>query len=81
MEDIFTLLLNDQNYNIRQLDLPPNGIHYGVCREGILQFIVKRNLDMEGDNWSIEYPDKNLSIPQDLVDTIAEKIHAYFTLV
>ena len=76
MEDIFTLLLNDQNYNIRQLDLPPNGIHYGVCKEGILQFIVKRNLDMEGDNWYIEYTDKNLSIPQKLIDTIAEKIHA-----
>jgi hypothetical protein len=79
MEDIFTLELNNQYYDIRQLDLPPNGIHYGVCKEGILQFIVKRNLNIEGDTWSIEYPDKNLLTPQNLVDTIAEKIHAYFT--
>ena len=80
MEVIFTLEVNNQNYNIRQLDLPPNGIHYGVCKEGILQFIVKRNIDIEGDNWSIEYPDENLLTPQSLVDTIAEKIHAHFTL-
>ena len=80
MEDVFTLELNNQNYDIRQLDLPPNGIHYGVCKEGILQFIVKRNINIGGDNWSIEYPDENLLTPQSLVDTIAEKIHAYFTL-
>ena len=80
MEDVFTLELNNQNYDIRQLDLPPNGIHYGVCKEGVLQFIVKRNINIEGDNWSIEYPDENLLTPQSLVDTIAEKIHAYFTL-
>ena len=79
MEDIFTLELNNEDYNIRQLDLPPNGIHYGVCKEGILQFIVKRNLNIEGDKWSVEYPDKNLFTPQYLVDTIAERIHAYFT--
>ena len=29
--------------------LPPNGIHYGVCKEGILQFIVKRNINITGD--------------------------------
>jgi len=80
MEDVFTLEVNNQNYNIRQLDLPPNGIHYGVCKEGVLQFIVKRNINKGGDNWSIEYPDENLLTPQSLVDTIAEKIHAYFTL-
>jgi hypothetical protein len=80
MEDIFTLELNNQNYNIRQLDLPPNGIHFGVCRDGVLQFIVKRNLNIEGDTWSVEYPDKNLFTPQDLVETISEKIHAYFTV-
>jgi len=80
MEDVFTLEVNNQNYNIRQLDLPPNGIHYGVCKEGVLQFIVKRNINTGGDNWSIEYPDENLLTPQSLVDTIAEKIHAYFTL-
>ena len=79
MEDVFTLGVNDQNYSIRQLDLPPNGIHYGVCKEDKLQFIVKRNLGTDGDNWSIEYPDKNLLIPQDLVHTIVAKIHAYFT--
>ena len=80
MEDVFTLELNNQNYDIRQLDLPPNGIHYGVCKEGVLQFIVKRNINITGDNWSIEYPDENLLTPQSLVDIIAEKIHAHFTL-
>jgi len=54
LEVILALELNNQNYCIRQPDLPPNGIHYGLCKEDVLQFIIKRNLNPEGDNWSFE---------------------------
>ena len=79
MEGIFTIEVNDEMYDIRPLNLPPNGIHYGVCKEGVLQFIVRRSITYEGDNWGLAYPDLNVKAPLDLVNSVVKEIHTYFT--
>jgi hypothetical protein len=79
MEGIFTIEVDDEIYDIRPLNLPPNGIHYGVCKAGVLQFIVQRSITYKGDHWGLAYPDLNLKTSRELVDSIVEKIHAYFT--
>ncbi len=78
MEGIFTVNVDNEIYDIRPLNLPPNGIHYGVCKDGVLQFIVQRSISYRGDNWDVAYPDLNLHTPIELVDSIIKKIHAYF---
>ena len=79
MEGIFTININNETYDIRPLSLPPNGIHYGVCKGGVLQFIVQRSISYKGDNWGIAYPDLSIPASKELVDSIVTKLHAYFT--
>lgn len=79
MEGIFSIRVMDEIYDISPLYLPPHGIHYGVCKNGALQFVVQRIINYEGDNWGIAYPYLNINTPRYLVDSIIEKIHAYFT--